>query len=594
MWTGEFKLSSSWKDGKKFCGSTGSKWKFQWPADWVDQINVSNKFQVHYENWQRRETEKQGHCLWFIGGGPGCGKSRCLDEFPNILRRAAAGGCEDLQRRLQNMFVFKISFGNGTKTRNGLPDRSLIPAHMAYQLQESSLSWTAFIGTAAAQNMTVDNVVDHLRNILGIADARDLTILLLIDSLQDSGSALETVMSTICELTNCSVPFFMIACTATIQINVQEFLYNYGQPFVCLSPPPISEPMEITKVCEGLSSYGARLTNIMIQDMDGHGRALEYLLETLKVHNLDSVPASTVMKAIKTNLKDAYIGWNPLPCSSQASGLLGSIIGRAKLRLYDLIPGTTVTVDQILRAGFFRYDIREGVLSVAYIWISLISDWIDIPELKAIIKLDEKYFEKIQHGSPSLSLPAFEEFWCYFRAVRSRSYGDKIQMEWNILHSGAIVTDEDNIKFENNHLSCMRAVHQFETRSSNKGVIKVVDGTDWNSRDLMLDKVILNCPESPSGDSMVVLKLSNGEYCSEAHQCKIFDAPFLTVDAVGRERQKAADSKDFFVLVCSGKLCGSLDELPARTAIVDADCFEQYFGPFAGRALRYKHSGPWM
>ncbi len=106
----------------------------------------------------------------------------------------------------------------------------------------------------------------------------------------------------------------------------------------------------------------------------------------------------------------------------------------------------------------------------------------------------------------------------------------------------------------------------------------------------MLEKSILN----PAGaDSMVVLKLSDEELCSEAHQWKrFFCASSLTTDAVRIERENAVDPEDYFIIICAGKLCGPLDQLPDRTAIVVTDCFEQYFGPYAGRACIYMHSGP--
>jgi hypothetical protein len=582
------------------CDSIGSKWEFQSPTDWGDQINEENKFLFHFEDWERGEIDKHRHCFWFIAGGPGCGKSRSLDEFPKVLQNAASRieNSDRLQRRLQNMCIFKISFENGTGISDGLPERSVIPAHMAYQLQESSLSWIEFIGTPAAKNMTFDTIVHHLLTILEIPKERDLTMLLLIDGLQVSGSALENIVNMICELSFCTDPFILIACSTTTTIRTLNFLNNVSiRSIVTLTPPPISEPLEITRLFESLVTYDKRLiTKIMMQDMGGHGRALECLLETLKECDLNHVSANTVMQGVTSKLRLLYKNWNILQNQDEVQGLLVSVFCRAKLKLNEVIPGTTVTVDEIMQAGLFRYDDKEGTLSVAYIWILLMKDFNRFPELTAIINMDyESIQEKIRHGSsPSLSPEAFEEFWCNFRAVRSRCFRNEFQLLWSVLHSGALITNGGDIKVENNHLSFTRAASRFATKSSIQDTIKLVDGADIanESRDALLDKVILNGAGAPSGDSLVVLKLSNGTLCSEAHQCKRFNVSTLTTDAVRKEREKAADPGDFFVLICSGKFAGQVDQLPDRTALVDADCFVQYFGPFAGRAFIYKHSGP--
>jgi hypothetical protein len=70
-------------------------------------------------------------------------------------------------------------------------------------------------------------------------------------SLSVLGSALETVVSMICELSNCSDPFVMIACSAATQTRIRSF--------VSLTPPPFSKPLEITRVYESLRSHDSRL-----------------------------------------------------------------------------------------------------------------------------------------------------------------------------------------------------------------------------------------------------------------------------------------------------------------------------------------------
>ena len=71
-----------------------------------------------------------------------------------------------------------------------------------------------------------------------------------------------------------------------------------------------------------------------------------------------------------------------------ATAVLIAIICGLKLSLNDTIPGTNLTVDQILQVGLFRFDSETGKLTVAYIWMLLMCDFIKIPELQAVIGLD--------------------------------------------------------------------------------------------------------------------------------------------------------------------------------------------------------------
>ena len=64
-----------------------------------------------------------GHCFWFLSAGLGCRKSRCLDGFTEILRQttSAIDDGENLQKRLENMYIFKLLFENGTKSIGRIP-----------------------------------------------------------------------------------------------------------------------------------------------------------------------------------------------------------------------------------------------------------------------------------------------------------------------------------------------------------------------------------------------------------------------------------------------------------------------------------------
>jgi hypothetical protein len=595
-----FEWSKTWKDGKTFCSTLGSSWRFQFPQTWVNQINHFESLQMHFVNWQKGLTDKGNHVFWFIGAGPGCGKSRCLDEFPEILRLAAAElqNCDELQQRLQDMCVIKISFENGTGPSDLIPVPNLIPAYMAFQLQKQSstcMSWSRFSASRTAIDMTFDAVFEKLVLIRQAANDKDITILILIDGLQQLEST-RPILIQICNLVNMSQPFVMIACSATVQTSVRNFLKLSGQPCITLTPPAILEPAEFESVYQAIGQYeDGLIVKMMVRDMNGHGRALEYLLDILSKSNLNAFKPNSIMNDVKSRLKVVYHGWNPCSTPTETIALFSSIMCGRKLYLSSPIPGTSLDVDQVLQCGLFRYDADTCRLTGAYVWMLLLCDNVPFKELQDLIDSDyDKLRDKITHGkSSALSFDAFEEFWCNFRVVRSRCFNDGELVLWNNFHAGAIFTGSCAFSFVNKHLTFVRAAKQFSTKSSSKDNVCLINGAKYDLRKCLTDKVVLNCQGAPSGDSMVVLELPDDSICTEGHQCKRLDVSTLTAGAVEQERLKAVEQSDCFIVICSGKLekelfTGHLQ----RTAIINIDCFEEYFGSFAGRAFAYRFCGP--
>jgi hypothetical protein len=57
----------------------------------------------------------------------------------------------------------------------------------------------------------------------------------------------------------------------------------------------------------------------------------------------------------------------------------------------------------------------------------------------------------------------------------------------------------------------------------------------------------------------------------------------LTQDKYDAEREKSARPDDIFMLYTKTKMSDDF-VLPDRSGLVDASCWDSYFGPFAGRA----------
>jgi hypothetical protein len=88
---------------------------------------------------------------------------------------------------------------------------------------------------------------------------------------------------------------------------------------------------------------------------------------------------------------------------------------------------------------------------------------------------------------------------------------------------------------------------------------------------------ILNAPNAPYGDAFCGLDTAE---INEVHQYKFYKKNFLNRNSFVSERQKAASTEDFFLLITT---CKFRETLPKNSGIVHAENWRDYFGPFAGR-----------
>ena len=112
-----------------------------------------------------------------------------------------------------------------------------------------------------------------------------------------------------------------------------------------------------------------------------------------------------------------------------------------------------------------------------------------------------------------------------------------------------------------------------------------------------LSHVVLNAPSAAAGDFFFSIKTSpngkdsQGNIVREVGQCK-FTGRKLTQDMYDAEREKSAGPDDIFMLYTDSEISGDF-ALPDRSGLVDASCWDSYFGPFAGRAyMALRHAVP--
>jgi hypothetical protein len=143
----------------------------------------------------------------------------------------------------------------------------------------------------------------------------------------------------------------------------------------------------------------------------------------------------------------------------------------------------------------------------------------------------------------------------------------------------------------NRHLDFARAIYQYKTDSMARKDAEVDTRHNGTlNADDQLSHVILNAPSAPAGDFFLSIetsaqrslkrKDSQGNIVREVGQCKLIQDK-LTQDKYDAEREKSAGPDDIFMLYA--KISDDF-ALPDRSGLVDASCWDSYFGPFAGRA----------
>ncbi len=133
-------VDAKWHDAMAFCSSEGKEWEYQ--SDEQLERTLSKGLQQHYKHTVRMSYDKTDHPIFLVMSGPGTGKSRLLDEFISL----AIETCTDpaLKEMLENSYVFKVNFDNGTKLHTADTATNQIASRMYYQLHPPQVLWEDF------------------------------------------------------------------------------------------------------------------------------------------------------------------------------------------------------------------------------------------------------------------------------------------------------------------------------------------------------------------------------------------------------------------------------------------------------------------
>ncbi|CAI2183769.1 1785_t:CDS:1, partial [Funneliformis geosporum] len=394
-----------------------------------------------------------------------------------------------------------------------------------------------------------------------------------------------------------SGPFVVTCCTATISMPIHNFLASSQQkrvflPVTSLKPPKINNhPVFVDNP----------VMRMLINDMGGHGRALEALEVSVREKDLDNVNFIDLINNVRSKLIDNYQGW--LSKTIYLKPVLRIILSRTQVdKNQDIstFEGKGIKVDDVTQFGLVRFESRStdqvvGYLTCPYIWLWIMAHALSNDKL--LQNWDFNYYNEVRNKTGDPSIPPgcqywqnFEYFVAQFRSLKSNIYDDDEQVELRVIHYGA-KHNFGNSSIYNRRLTLERSVKRVSTKSENynqdaKILCQHGDVDVTNAR-----HIIINALSAESGDSFCPIQMvGNEQLKTETHQCKLVKQ-IISQESFKDEHEKATSPGDIFILYTSAS-SKKLELHQPMSAIVCKDNWEEYFGSFAGRCYNYAMGPP--
>ncbi|OQR89637.1 crinkler (CRN) domain-containing protein [Thraustotheca clavata] len=582
-----------WREPKRLCASVGQDWPYQGASKLAAEL--TKPLAQHYNAWQHKNEDKQNHVIILVMSGPGTGKSRMLDEMKGLLCEAAVWSKNQaLVKRMKSAYVFRVTFENGTAAVGSLLDGKNpefdISYRMLYQLakEKHEKEWPQFSwelkNTYSNLPLTIGKVIAILANLENVDSVKDMSVILCVDGLQklvnDGTKSCDfyRVLTSICSFLNSSTAFAVCVCSATVQSPVDVALSESPQKRVFLVPAALCGDQVLKP--------RTRLEKQLVDDMGGHGRALETLQEALSHYTKEQLeeidPASIVDEvcvALRLHYGDIFASaffQAPLNCRE----VLAAILSRRRYDLFERVGHTDMTIDGLRSFGLFRWT-REGYLECAFILLVMLMR--KLPKKRGEVdSFDEHLTRSV------LVWQRFEQFVSFYRRVKSIAYC-QTPVELSTFHAGARFGSVNGVLIEElQPRTVVEAVHQHDSKSG------VEDSTFFTNRDggvnvSEMNTIVINGASASAGDIFMRVQLMIDDQqvqCNEVIQCKLLQTKQKINEAMyAKERTKAVNGdSDVFLLITPAQ--ATEFALPPLCGIVSTNEFDQYFGPFASRAYR--------
>ncbi|GBC05314.1 hypothetical protein RclHR1_06170018 [Rhizophagus clarus] len=584
----------------------GVSWEFQESENLTKVLKEG--IEDHYYNFRDGKLDKNLIPIYLILAGAGTGKSRTATELPRLVEKCVDSKLKSL---ISKRLVFNISFENGTQFDPYLEKNASIAigTRMLYQLKpdEQKLGFSHF--RHKYNDVTASGVLEGLKNYMDVHNI--MTLFLTIDGLQtaitngDDGLNKNSLFySFLTEVANLSrtrsTYFFIGTCTATVTNPFGQYIATSSQKRIMLPITSLKPPKRRinNSICPVFTEHP--IVNMLVNDMGGHGRALETLEKALKNKDLENVNFIDLSGDIRCKLGQTYSYWTQ---RSKGIKQLLRIILTHQLVYKDQFIFDDCSLEDFTKLGLINFepcDVNDincasGYLSCPYVWLWIVAHSTNDEILK---DWNFNYIQEKQHeADPSISpglqyYQHFENFISRIRILKSKLFAEDAWVLLKDLHHGANHTFND-AKIYNQHLQLEIATQRESTKFDKLSKIQC----DKGLIDPCGKYCIINAPGAPAGDSFVYgISLRDLNESStaiikanEVHQCKLLKKSTINQKDFEKEQLKATGKHDIFILFTCGE---SQVNLSNYSAVVDKGNWENYFGPFAGRAFTYANTEP--
>ncbi|CAJ1381910.1 unnamed protein product [Effrenium voratum] len=559
-----------------------------------------------------KNSDKQLHPLFIAFAGPGQGKSRLLTEFPGLVEQCLQNVSERQKLKFSKQTrSFMISCENalcpGNWATEELNARRFVACRMLWQLRNANKEAFREVGAPetfakfrveCSDSLVAEDVfaavlcdeLNHSTVVIGVDGMQGLPGFTERSDAAGKDLPFYQVMQEVCRLINQMEGPFVVACVAALQ-NVKSGLAGSPQARVFLELPRVTA---VTRNKQPVLP-GHRLKDLLVEDMGGHGRALECLLEALM--EMPNAAATALVGAVMRQLRQKYPDATQMEPGADLKELLRAALSGRWILSGEMVGNLDPEKVELIRVKFKDGDSSQYRIDLPYIWLYLmlsLSKFSD--DLQPWNLMDYRLFE----SEPTWQ--QWEEFNARFRVLRASAFEDGQLVDIADLHRGAVIQPDSlkSTKVINRHLQFAKSRKQLLSRSSRCGNPKartnllkglgmhqcVVEMTNQNLTVTLTGKrvLVVNAAGAPAADAFLMLEevraKGNNRTISECLQCKKGNSPFI----VENERDKACDTADILVLLLT-----RTETVPQtggqRLIFVSEAQYQEYFGFYAGRAF---------
>ncbi|CAJ1384094.1 unnamed protein product [Effrenium voratum] len=544
-----------------------------------------------------KNSDKQLHPLFIAFAGPGQGKSRLLTEFPGLVEQCLQNVSERQKLKFSKQTTsFMISCENGLSSGDWATEelnaRRFVACRMLWQLRNANkeafrevgaptdfaefrIQCPADLTPSPVLKSVLRDELNHSTVVIGVDGMQGLPGFTERSDAAGKDLPFYQVMQEVCRLINQIEGPFVVACVAALQ-NVKSGLAGSPQARVFLELPRVTA---VTRNKQPVLP-GHRLKDLLVEDMGGHGRALECLLEALM--EMPNAAATALVGAVMRQLRQKYPDATQIEPGADLKELLRAALSGRWILSGEMVGNLDPEKVELIRVKFKDGDSSQYRIDLPYIWLYLmlsLSKFSD--DLQPWNLMDYRLFE----SEPTWQ--QWEEFNARFRVLRASAFEDGQLVDIADLHRGAVIQPDSlkSTKVINRHLQFAKSRKQLLSRSSCCGNPKartnLLKGLGMHQ---CVGVLVVNAAGAPAADAFLMLEEvraeGNNHTISECLQCKKGNSPFI----VENERDKACDTADILVLLLT-----RTETVPQtggqRLIFVSEAQYQEYFGFYAGRAF---------